>query len=153
MERSLWRFFPHILGLAMGLVFAVNFYFIYVAMNSFPGAAGADGFDLSNRYDRVLQTAAEQTALGWHVQAETDAARRPVLHLLDRAGQTLANVTVQAHAVRPLGPEEPINLEFNPAGAGIWQSNTTLFSGQWDLFLTVHAGSRQYSTTQRLVVR
>ena len=74
--------------IAMGVVFAVNGYFIYAAVNTFPGAAGTDGFDLSNGYDQVLATAAQQAALGWQVEAQSIDAGHPLL-LADRPAAPL----------------------------------------------------------------
>jgi nitrogen fixation protein FixH len=153
MDTTAWRWFPVGLIAAMGVVFAVNGYMIYTALSSFPGTAGTDGFDLSNGYKRVLQAAAEQSALGWRIDTTLDDARHPVLRLADRAGAPLTPDAIEAHAERPVGPVETTVLEFHPIGAGRFQADRTLFSGQWDVMVTVHAGNGVDSTTRRIVVR
>ncbi len=90
MNTTVWRWFPLGLITAMGFAFAVNGYMVYTALRSFPGTAGTDGFDLSNDYRRVLQAAAQQSALGWRIESSLDENRRPILHLTDRAGAPLA---------------------------------------------------------------
>ncbi len=153
MNTTVWRWFP--LGLigAMGFAFAVNAYMVYTAVRSFPGTAGTDGFDLSNGYGRVLHAAAQQVALGWRIESSLDQNRHPILHLIDQAGVPLAPDALEAHAERPVGPMEMTPLDFQSVGAGRFQSEQTLFSGQWDLMVTVHAGGQTTSTTRRVIVR
>jgi hypothetical protein len=85
MNTTVWRWFPLGLIAVMGLVFAVNGYMVYTALSSFPGIAGTDGFDLSNGYGRVLQAAAQQSALGWRIESGLDETRHPLLLLTDQA--------------------------------------------------------------------
>jgi nitrogen fixation protein FixH len=125
----------------------------YTAVVSFPGTAGTDGFDLSNGYKRVLDAVANQAALGWRIQAALDDTRRPVLYLTDKFGAPLTTAEIEAHAERPIGPVETTRLAFRPAGEGRFQADTTLFSGQWDIMLTVRANGQSFNTTQRVVAR
>ncbi len=151
MDKSAWRWFPHGLILSMLLVFAVNAWFVVVSLRSFPGAAGTDGFDLSNGYDRVLAAAAAQAALGWHVEATLDDAAHPVLRVVDRSGAPLQAAVIEARAERPIGPTDDTILTFRPAGSDRYRADATLAAGQWDVLLTVHSAGRSYSTTQRLI--
>jgi len=153
MNTTVWRWFPHGLIAAMALVFAVNGYMVYDALQTFPGQAGQDGFDLSNEYQRVLATAQQQAALGWRIEAELTGTRNPVLHLSDRTGTPLADAAIEAHAERPVGPAETTVLTFQPLEAGRFQSDKSLYSGQWDLMLTVLAHDQQYTTTRRIIVK
>ena len=153
MDTTSWRWFPAWLAIAMGLVFAINGYMVYAALVTFPGQAGTDGFDLSNGYGRILDSELTQAALGWHVDASIDTERRPLLLLTDRDGKALSDLRIEAFVARPVGPEERTTLILRDLGHGRLQSDTTLFSGQWDLLLTVHSGDHVYSTTRRLIVR
>jgi nitrogen fixation protein FixH len=147
-----WRLFPLWMITAMGLVFGVNAYMVYDAYHTFPGVAGTDGFDLSNEYKRVLAAVQQQAALGWQIEAGVTGERFPVLLLSDRGGAGLADATITAQAERPIGPVTPTVLTFHPIGGGRYQADTSLFSGQWDIMLSVHAGGRQYNATRRVVV-
>jgi nitrogen fixation protein FixH len=153
MNTTVWRWFPLGLFAVMGFVFAVNGYMVYTALSSFPGIAGTDGFDLSNGYGRVLQAAALQSALGWRIESGLDETRHPLLHLTDQTGTPLRPDALEAHAERPVGPAETTVLNFQPLGQGRFQSEQTLFSGQWDVMVTVHAGGQTDSTTRRVIVR
>ncbi len=151
--NTAWRWFPVGLFVTMALVFAVNGYLVWTAVDTFPGVAGMDGFDLSNGYDRVLRAEQAQAALGWQVDAAVDAGRHPVLRVTDRAGAPLPGAAIDAQAERPLGPPNTTALSFHDLGNGRLMADMTLFSGQWDVMLTVRANGKVFSTTRRLVVR
>lgn len=152
-RNSAWRWFPYGLAGAMAVAFAVNGYMVYDAVTTFPGVAGADGFDLSNNYGRVLSAEQRQAALGWTVEAKVGADRFPVLRVTDRAGAPLATVAIDAEAERPVGPKNTTRLSFKPHGEGLYQAETSLFSGQWDIALTVRSAGQLFTTTRRVVVR
>jgi len=153
MHSTMWRWFPVGLIAAMGIVVGVNGYMVYDAYHTFPGAAGSDGFDLSNEYDRVLATARQQAALGWQIEAEVAEARYPVLRLTDRTGAPLATAAIDAQAERPVGPADTTRLTFQPRGDGRFRADTSLYSGQWDVMLTVRANGQRYTATRRVVVK
>jgi nitrogen fixation protein FixH len=151
--RSGWRLFPWVVAAAMAGVIAVNGGLVYVALHSFPGNAGGDGFDLSNSYNRVLDTAERQAALGWVLTVEQTDARHVTLLLADRAGTPLTDARIAAHAVRPLGPRDTTALEFSLVGPGRYAAETTLLPGQWDILLKVSRGTDSFTSERRLVVR
>jgi nitrogen fixation protein FixH len=78
---------------------------------------------------------------------------QPSLLLADRNGASLAATAIEASAERPIGPPDTTALNFRPIGNGRYQAETSLFSGQWDIMLTVHADGRLYSATRRVVVK
>jgi nitrogen fixation protein FixH len=153
MDTTVWRWFPVGLIAAMAMVFAVNGYMVYDALTTFPGTAGQDGFDLSNNYDRIIATAQQQAALGWRIEADVTNTHIPELRLTGRNGTPLPAAAIDAHAERPLGSPDTTVLTFRPIGDGRFQATTTLFSGQWDIMLTIHADGQWYSTTRRVIVK
>ncbi len=153
MNTTVWRWFPHGLIVALGLVIVVNLYMVYDAYHTFPGVAGRDGFDLSNEYGRVLATAQRQSELGWQIEADLADGRFPVLRLADRTGTPLHPNALDVHAERPVGPSDSTKLTFRPVGDGRYISNTSLYSGQWDMMLDVQASGQDYRTTRRVVVK
>lgn len=153
MNPSSWRWFPVWLIAAMIGVAAVNGYMVYAAVKTFPGPVGMDGVDLRKDYGRVLDVDSAQAALGWHIETTVDKQRHPLLMVVDRNGQPLPAVRVAVEAERPVGPRDHTVLALRDLGQGRLESDTTLFSGQWDLLVTVHSGDQVYSTTRRVVVR
>jgi nitrogen fixation protein FixH len=153
-RRSAWRWFPWLVGAAMGVVVAVNAGMIYVALASFPGSAGEEGFDLSNHYNTVLDQARRDAQLGWTILARGDGTGRPEVTLTDSKGSPLSGASVAASADRPLGTKQAHRLIFHETAAGHYVADTALASsGQWDLTLFASAVGREMVATRRIVVR
>ena len=110
--RTVWRFFPLFVALAMSVVIAVNAGMIYAALHTFPGNAGSDGFDLSNHYDRVLDRVARQAAMGWRLTADANASGLPSIVLTDRDGAPLTGARFDAVATRPVGAQMTTQMPF-----------------------------------------
>jgi nitrogen fixation protein FixH len=153
-KDSAWRLFPWAIVAGMGIVVAVNATMVWAALDTFPGKAGRDGFELSNRYNAVLARVEEQAALGWTVQARVDDLHRPILTLLGASGAPLTGAMIEATAQRPLGDDREQPLDFQEAGAGRYIAVSPLASlGQWDLALTATANGHALTTTLRVVAR
>jgi len=153
MQKTAYRWFPWGLFAGMMVAFLINAYMVYAAVETFPGVAGQDGFDLSKRYGGVMAVAAKQAALGWQVEAALDDAGHPVLHMTDRSGAPLSGVAIKAEAERPLGPAERTSLAFHALDNTHYQADATLTPGQWDVLMTVTSGDDRYTTTRRLIVK
>jgi nitrogen fixation protein FixH len=136
----------------MACVFVVNGWMVFAALHSFPGTAGDDGFDLSNRYGRVLEAAAMQTSLGWQLDTTLDGSRL-VLQLTRSTGEPLGDAEIEARALRPVGPEENTPLPFRSIAPGRYETAVSLASGQWDILVTVRAEGQHYSATRRVILR
>ena len=152
-QRSLWRLFPHAVAAFIGAVMMVNFGMAWLAMRTFPGVATRDVFDHSNSYDRVLEAAAREAALGWSVQADlTDA--RPLVLLADRDGKPLAGARLEGAARRPLGADDARALAFRPVAPGRFVADQALTEpGQWELRLVARHNGQTLHATRRVVVR
>lgn len=149
-----WRWFPWAIALSLLFVVAVNGGMVWVALRTFPGVAGTDGFDLSNHYNRVLKLAAQQKALGWTVQASVGADAHPLIVLTDRTGAPLGGARIQARAERPLGPADTTPLTFSSTADGRYRAAQALSApGQWDLLISAGVGGKTISTTRRVIVR
>jgi nitrogen fixation protein FixH len=153
MRNSPWRWFPVALMAGLGAVVLVNAGMVFAALRSFPGKAGSEDFELSNRYDTVLQRSEHDAALGWIILASTDRARVPVVVLTERDGTPLRGAALAGVAGRPLGPAETQHLAFHELAAGRYVADAVLpEQGQWELTLSVASGGKQIAATRRVVV-
>lgn len=152
-RRSRWNIFPWAIVGAMSIVFAVNGVMIWFALDTFPGRANGDGFDVSNHYDQVLQAAQRQAALGWTVQAAPGDAGHAVVTLLDRSHAPLPGARVEATAERPLGATKLTQLMFRDAGEGRYVADVALTTpGQWELRISASAHGQAIVATRRVVI-
>jgi nitrogen fixation protein FixH len=136
----------------MGVVIAVNSYMAYSALHTFPGQAGRDGFDLSNRYDAVLDRVKQQAALGWSIEARLDISGHPLLILRDASDLPLTGAAIRAVAERPLGEKSTTPLVFQEVAPGRYAAQVPLpAKGQWDIMLTTSAHGHDVTTTRRIV--
>lgn len=151
-QRSVsgWRYFPHAMLGALGVVMAVNGGMVWSAIRTFPGATAA-GFAESNRYQAVLARAAQEAALGWRVDLAADGA---ALRVTGADGAPLSGATVQAEARRPVGADHLVPLRYVAMGDGGFRPEAPLpLAGQWDVTLTITRGTDALHTTRRVVVR
>ena len=152
-QNSAWRWFPVASLAALGVVVLNNTGMIYEALHTFPGNSADDGFDTSNRYDRVLDAAAQQAALGWAVEARADG-NRAVVHVVGKDGQAMPNAMVTATARRPLGPPMTTELTFDEQPNGLWQAEAALpRQGQWELTVKVVNSADAMTVTKRVLVK
>lgn len=152
-RRRGWDWFPWWVTLALFVVIVVNAGMIWAALRTFPGAAGADGFDLSNDYNKIIAAEALQRALGWHVSIGLSEADRVRVALDGPGNLPLAGATLIARAERPIGPKDPVALRFEEYGPGRFIAGGRLPRGQWDVLLTVTAAGHRYTTATRLIAQ
>jgi nitrogen fixation protein FixH len=153
-SRTLWRFFPWFVAVAMSMVIAVNGVMAYSALHTFPGNVGSDGFDLSNHYNAILERMKQEARLGWVVQAEVDRTGRPVVELTDRSGSPLAGVKIEATAQRPLGDRHLRQVQFTEVAAGHYRGDVAVDEkGQWELEIRATAKGQEFSATRRIMAR
>ncbi|MEI7711860.1 MAG: FixH family protein [Rhodospirillales bacterium] len=155
MQTSPWRFFPWFIAAGMTVVIAVNVGMVTTALHTFPGKTrGGEGFDLSNRYNTVLDRMQTQAALGWTVDAATDSRGRPVLRLAGAGHAPLNRARIVATASRPVGEAMETSIVFYETMPGQYAGDITLpAQGQWELLLTIAADGHEVAATRRIVVK
>jgi nitrogen fixation protein FixH len=149
-NRSRW--IPWVFVGGMTVVVLVNLVLVYAALSTFTGVTTGKSYDRGRAYNRVLEEAARQDALGWSARVTLEGG---VLSLTatDREGLPVGG-RVQGVLHRPLQGAE-IPLDFAAAGPGrfIAQAEPTA-PGQWDARLTLFgAAGERLEIRQRLIVR
>ena len=155
MHTSFYRFYPWIVAAGMSVVVAVNIGMVTAALHTFPGQApGGEGFDLSNRYNAVMERVRQQSALGLAIAAEADPSAHPVLSLRDAANAPVANAHIVATADRPVGAPQTTDVRFRETSPGRYVGDVSLPArGQWELLFTASAGGHDMTATRRIVVK
>ncbi len=155
MQTSAWRFYPWYVAGGMAVVVAVNIFMATTALRTFPGQApGGEGFDLSNRYNAVIDRVHDQAALGWTITAASDQRGHPVLSMSGADHTPLAHARIVATADRPVGDAQTTSVAFHETTPGHYAGDVSLpAQGQWELLLTASVNGHDVTATRRIVVK
>lgn len=156
LQRGRW--IPWIFVAGFGVVVAVNAIMIYIAATTWTGITTNRSYDKGLTYNRNLEAAARQEALGWQVAIETttDGEREGSLKvsLADAEGAPLERAQLTATFERPTHEGYDFALELAPAGGGIYAARFTVpLDGVWDLRIVVTHGHDLLVESQRLFLR
>lgn len=149
-NRSRW--IPWVFVGGMTVVVLVNLVLVYAALSTFTGVTTGRSYDRGRAYNRVLEEAARQDALGWSARVTLDGGLLSVV-ATDREGLPVGG-RVQGVLHRPLEGAE-IPLDFAAAGPGRFiAAAAPPASGQWEARLTLFgARDERLEIRQRLVIR
>ena len=149
-NRSRW--IPWVFVGGMAVVVLVNLVLVYAALSTFTGVTTGRSYDRGRTYNRVIEEAARQDALGWSARVVLEGG---VLSLTtaDREGLPVGG-RVEGVLHRPLEGTE-LRLDFAAAGPGRFIALAEPpAAGQWEARLTLHGeGGQRLEIRQRMVVR
>lgn len=148
-----------ILGLMLGffgLIIAVNGVFVYFAISSFSGVETPDAYTRGLAYNRVIEAAETQAALGWTVTLEQTAVVDQTTGLrvsvADRGGQPIEGLRVTAELRRPTHEGYDQKADLVAVGDGTYAGDIAVpLAGQWDAYIhAVRGDEERYTIKQRL---
>ena len=122
------------------VVISVNVYMAREATSTFGGVVVDNSYVASQHFNRWLDEAASENALGWSAQLGRGADDRVTLALTGPA--TAAAVTAVAR--HPLGHQPDRTLHFVSDGQGGYLSAEPLPAGRWRLRLEARADGRSW---------
>ncbi len=149
----------HVLAMIVGgfaVVLLANGALAYFAFASFSGLSTEDAYRKGLAYNRTLEQAAAQQALGWRVAVaaglEGDDKARLEVEVRDRGGRPVNGLMVAGELRRPAVAGHDRWVALDAVGAGRYGAEVALpLRGQWDLYLTLEDRSgRRYRREQRL---
>lgn len=120
------------------VVIAVNLTMATVASQTFGGTVVDNSYVASQHFNRWLDEAAAEAALGWTVRVDRTGDRADLL-LRGKDG-AIAGASITAVAQHPLGREPDRSLRFESRGGGHYRSLETLPTGRWRLRLDIRKG-------------
>jgi nitrogen fixation protein FixH len=144
-QRPPFRFTGwHMTGIMVaffGVVIAVNVWMARVAVTSFTGTVVDNGYVASQSFNRWLDQASHDKALGWSAGAHRlpDGTVRLTL-----AGKGTEGATVSARAIQPLDGKADRELAFTRADDGTYRSTRPLAAVRWRLLVAVSAGGQTW---------
>jgi nitrogen fixation protein FixH len=139
--RFTGRHITAILIAFFGVVISVNVLMARLAIRSFGGEVVENSYVASQHFNRWLDEAAVEQALGWkaHVARRTDDRLSVRLE-----GVPAGTIALAGDARHPLGVQPDHALHFNRIGDGSFISTKPLPAGRWRLHLDVHAAGRHW---------
>jgi nitrogen fixation protein FixH len=140
------RHMAAILVAFFGVVIAVNFTMARFASATFGGVVVENSYVASQHFNRWLDEAEAERALGW----DAVAAWRPDGRLAVTLRGAPPDAEVAATARHPLGRAADRDFTFEPAGDLRFVSRETLPEGRWLLRFEVKAGGRVWRREEEL---
>lgn len=138
-----WHMFGILLG-GFGVVIAVNFLMAHYASSTFGGVVVENSYVASQEFNRWLDEAEAEKAMGWQVAASRREDGRLVVSLAGAPDYP----AIKAVARHPLGRQPDMALTFDPRGEGGFVSREALPAGRWTLRFEVVAGAKTWRTEQ-----
>lgn len=154
--------YPWIFVAGFCVVFAVNGFMAYTAVDSWTGLETKDYFNQGSSYNAILEQRAEQDALGWSADLSYESIpvagdpRAGVLRLrfTDKNAEAVNGLYIDAIAMRPTheGYDQPVIFTFR--GDGTYAATATLpLPGLWELRYSATRGGELFKMRQRVQVR
>lgn len=154
-RRSLW--IPWTLAGLFGVVLLANGIMIWVAFTTWPGLETRRAYEKGLAFNRALEDADTQAALGWEVGVEiTPLSTRAVgveVQPRDRHGHVLRNAEVVAHFVRPTHAGHDRRAALAPGSDGRYGADVHLpLAGMWDVRIEVRHGGHIHRQGERVLI-
>jgi len=151
------RIIPWLFVAGMTIVVAVNGVLVYFAVGTWSGLVIERPYERGVQYNRLIETAARQEALGWQFEIVLQNAGDMTLvsvRARDAAGQPLTGLSLRAAVERPVEKETHGEVALIERGAGHYAANLErLRPGQWQTRVIAERGADSAFTTQRQIVR
>ena len=120
-----------------GVVFAMNFVMVRVALSTFSGVETESSYKAGLSFKNDVAAAHAQDALHWNVEArlQHDAERRIVLSARDAQQAPLSGLITEIRLAHPTDKRRDTPIQFVETTPGQFESLTALPEGQWDLVI------------------
>ena len=149
---------PWIIVGGFAVVLAVNAVMVYVAATTWPGIAVNRSYDKGLTYNRNLEAAARQEALGWTATIETELidslAGTARVTIVDAAGLPLHRAAAALSFERPTHEGYDFAISLTPEGDGVYTASFVVpLPGLWDLRLIASRGDDRLVVTERVMLQ
>jgi nitrogen fixation protein FixH len=122
-----------------GIIFAMNFYMVRVAISSFSGVETESAYKAGLSFKNDVAAAHAQDARHWSVEASLQRGDSVGVTITARGaqGQALSGLTPEIRLAHPTDKRRDVPLDFAELGPGQFKSLTALPEGQWDLVIAL----------------
>lgn len=137
------------------VVGAVNAIFIFFALETWPGLSQQDAYKAGVGYNRVLDEARVQAAMGWRSGVDLGLDGKLTVRIADMSGTPLSGLSVTVNLKRPASAGEDVSVELTREADGAYRARVAPpLAGAWSVEIAaVHADSRRYRLTHEIRVK
>ena len=142
-----------------GVVFAVNFTMMGLAISTFSGLERASPYQDGLKYNTELEAARRQDAQGWKVEArllrDADGAARMTVDARDADGASISGLDGTVVLERPADRREDLSGTLAATGPGRYAASIEdVALGQWDVVVELmRGGERVFLSRSRMILR
>ena len=136
-----------------GVIAAVNGVFMYFALSTWPGLTTEDAYKKGIAYNRTLDEAAAQKAVGWQSGLSIDTTGKLTLTLKDKNHQPVQGARVSVTLTRPLGDARAYNVMLDERADGHYEGSfATPMPGRWIVTVSAHLNAFGYQMNHEVLV-
>lgn len=151
-RRLTGRSIATIAGSMFLVVVGVNAILIVTAFRSWTGLTIAAPYEHGLQYNRTLQAARDQAALGWSGSIAYDGVYLS-FELTGRDGTAIDGAEVRAWITRPVASGNDLDIDLVPRGRGRYGADVKVPGpGQWGVRVDARLGDAQWHSSRRVVV-
>lgn len=106
-----------------GIIFAVNAYFINVAVSTHTGVVANEPYRKGLKYNERIAAAERQSALGWHdVIRIAPSGDRITIDIRDKDGKAVPGLDIKATLGRPASASYDVSATLQETAPGVYEA-------------------------------
>jgi len=145
-----------ILAAFFGVMLAVNFIFASYAVKTFSGLDSDNPYDSGLAYNKEIEAARAQAALGWTVdltRTQEAGGAQVTVTVKDKAGQPVAGLDAALHFYFPATRKLDRQVVAAAVAEGVYSGAAALAPGRWDVEVDLSRdGQRLFRSRNPLIV-
>ena len=137
-------FFVTVIGVDVGMA--------TMAYRTFSGEVAADPYEAGRLFNRILAQRKAEAALGWRASIADGAGGSIQLRMVDRSGQPVRGLKVDAKLERPATEAGSVVVAFVETAPGVYDVRPTGLTGAWDISASaVDSRGRLFEAERRVI--
>ncbi len=138
-----------------GIVFAVNGYMMYTAIDTFPGLATESTYEAGRRFPKDIAAAKAQAESGWTAELtarrNSDGKAYVSFSPKDASGAPVSGLAVTVHLFRPTTDDGEHTVTLKEGEIGVYRVTTEVGPGVYDIELVADGPKGSFRSNNRVV--
>lgn len=143
--------------LFFGTIVAVNGAFVYFALDTWPGLSTRRAYEEGLAYNKTIDAARAQHALGWKsivdVEGAESGGRALTVRMADRDGAPVVGLAMTVELRRPVREDQDRMLVLVESEAGVYRARFEAMPGRWQAVAkAIDSGGATYRMIHDLTI-